>query len=69
MDKILSIETMGVWSRSLEQRCVKRLWLRQKCNTSTAQINGAGEIPLIGNGLPLTGYAEGEEIVLSYMKV
>ncbi len=25
--------------------------------------NGVGEIPLNGKGLPLTGYAEGEEIV------
>lgn len=42
------------------------------CNRSRAQIEdgvisqirGAGEIPLIRNGVPLTGNAEGEEIVL-----
>lgn len=28
-----------------------------------------GEIPLNGKGMPLTGKAEGEEIVVSYMKV
>lgn len=37
---------------------------------STAQITkGAGEIPLNGKSIPLTGYAEGEEIVCSYTKV
>ena len=38
-------------------------------NRSTAQIYGVGEIPLNGKGLPLTGNAEGEEIVLSHMKI
>ena len=32
-------------------------------NRSTAQMYGVGEIPLNGNGMPLTDNAEGEEIV------
>ena len=34
-----------------------------------AIANGVGEIPLNGKGTPLTGYAEGEKMVYSHMKV
>ncbi len=34
-----------------------------------AIANGVGEIPLNGKGVPLTGYAEGEKMVYSHMKV
>ena len=37
-------------------------------NRSTAQVIGVGENPLNGSGLPLTGNAEGEEIVYSHVK-
>ena len=38
-------------------------------NRSTAQINGVGENPFNGKGMPLTCSDEGEEMVRSYMKI
>lgn len=45
-------------------KCVTTIpWMLKYINRSTAQVNGVGENPLNGKGSPLTGYAEGEDIV------
>ena len=49
--------------------CRAMNWRIHICsNRSTAQAYGVGENPLNGKGMPLTGNAEGEEIVYSYVK-
>lgn len=50
---------MDVWARSPEKGCVKRLFRKG----SILQAYGSRK------GMPLTRNGEGEEIVLTYMKV
>ena len=68
--KNLSICTMGLWVRSSEQECVKRLfhwWLNH--NRSRATMSKVvGEIPLNRNGLLSARYGGDEEIVYSHVK-
>lgn len=64
MDKILSIVNNGrLGAKSRIGMCQTTMAWCNKHNTSRAQIIGVGENPLNRNGLPLTGNAEGEEIV------
>lgn len=62
MDKNLSVLTMGVLAAKLLNQCGREK-VHRLVERRTLQAYGNGK------GVPLTGNAEGEEIVNSYMKV